>query len=73
VKPTPTSVTRRRWQRQHVNRDDTPKRPFSKKKSAEDFLKRKSGMAEEGNVYLCEICNKWHIGHKIEEKEEERS
>lgn len=68
MKPTPASATRRRWQRQHVNRDDTPKRAFDKKKTAQGFLKI-AGLGPDGVAYQCQICAKWHIGHKREEDE----
>lgn len=65
---TPVSALARRRQRQHVNRDDTPKRPFLDKKTAEAFLKA-SGQHKTHEAYQCGICNRWHAGHKQTEEE----
>lgn len=69
MKPTPVSALARRRVRQHVKRDDTPKKSFIDKPAADDFLLA-SGFIAHGYVsYQCDICRRWHVGHEQNEEE----
>lgn len=70
VTQTPVSALNRRRQRQHVIRDGTAKRPFLDKKAADDFLKA-SGMYKTNESYQCDICRRWHTGHRQEEEKDQ--
>lgn len=70
MKPTPVSALARRRVRQHVKRDDTPKKSFLGKREADDFLVASGFGTHKYVSYQCGICQRWHVGRKPEEEEE---
>jgi hypothetical protein len=51
------------WNMQH-GRKIKEKRAFETLQDATEYLKS-GNLQNQYNVYQCNVCNKWHIGHKI--------
>ena len=50
------------WNKQR-GRKITAKRAFETLQEATKYLKS-DNLQKQYNAYLCDICKKWHIGHK---------
>ena len=64
----PRSNLKKTYPRCHYNSKGKSKKQFSTEKEAEEYIA--SHKLEGYTIYLCRVCNMYHISHKNKQKED---